>query len=101
MNKWGMLAVIALALTGCASDRLPEAEYIEVVNDTDGLSRLTPDTIRDLGEDICGVFDEADNAYIAALATLTDGGVDAGPAGAFIALSLSQYCPEHLDQIPG
>lgn len=100
MKKWMMLALVALALTGCASPQLSEAEYVEVVNETDGLERLSTENIRDLGGQICGVFDEAENPYVATLATLTDGKMDSGPAGALIALSLSQYCPEHLDKIP-
>jgi len=100
MKKIGVMLIGALMLSGCASG-LSDSDYYELVRETDGLSKLTDENISGLGENICGVFDTSETAYTTALATLTEGGVGAGAAGALIALSVNQYCPEHLDQIPG
>jgi hypothetical protein len=101
MKKWIPLGVIAIALTGCSNNTLSEADYFDLVQDTDGLTGLSDQQIKTNGENICAVFDTSQNAYMDALGVFVSEGIDAGTSGALIALSVRQYCPEHLDGIPG
>jgi hypothetical protein len=100
MKKWLLLGVLALALTGCSSDKLSEQEYYDLVHETAGLSGMDNADIKTNGENTCAVFDEIDEPYPPALGAMIDGGLEAGDAGALIAYSVAQYCPEHLNDIP-
>lgn len=89
----------ALALTACSSpSTLPEPDYFELVRERDAFSNLEDETIRGLGSDVCDAIRDA--GYVEVLDTFIDSGMKAGDAGAFIAFSVSQYCPNHLDKIP-
>lgn len=102
MNTRGGIALIGLLLlAGCASGpaTLPEDEYFDLVRETDALSDLPDEDIRNLGENICGVFDTSENPYVDALSAFKEQGMLEG-AGALIAFSVTQYCPEHLDAVP-
>ena len=99
MKKWLTIAVIAGLLTGCSS-ALPDAEYTDLVRETPSYANYDDATIRDLGQMTCDAFKEG-NDYPTVLKVLLDGDIPAGDAGAFIAYSLSQYCPGELDKIPG
>lgn len=101
MKALGIAVVVMLALTGCATDRLPEPDYFNLVRETPGLADLDDYSLKDIGVNICGVFREAPAPYVTALKVLIDGGYEAGDSGALITFSVQQYCPEELDQIPG
>jgi hypothetical protein len=98
MKKWLAIAGVAMLVSGCAQQGLPESEYFELVKESPGLAGLENETISGLGADICAALPES--GYLEVLALFLDMGVEAGPSGAFIALSVSQYCPEHLDKVP-
>lgn len=102
MNTRGGIALIGLlVLTGCASApaTLTEDEYFDLVRETDALSGLQDEDIRNLGETICGVFDTSDNPYVDTLSSFKEQGMLDG-AGALIAFSVTQYCPEHIEAVP-
>jgi len=100
MKKWLILGFVALTLTGCASNTLGEQEYYDLVHETEGLSGMDNDKIEAIGKTTCAVFESSEDAYALSLKNMLDGGIEAGDAGTLIALSVSQYCPEHIDDIP-
>lgn len=100
MKKWILLGFVALTLTGCASNTLSEQQYYDLVHETEGLSGMANADIKTNGENICAVFDDVNAPYTPALGAMIDGGLEAGDAGTLIALSVSQYCPEHLGDLP-
>jgi PBP1b-binding outer membrane lipoprotein LpoB len=96
------IAATALLLTGCSSsDALPEADYYNLVRDTDGLGDMQDETIAEVGGNICKAFEADPDSYAPVLAAMLDTGMDSGQAGALIGLSLSQYCPDEIEHIPG
>lgn len=103
MRRCAIAAISAslLIVSGCStSTALSEAEYLKVLNATDGLENVDADTAKDLGGKICDAFDSG-NDYVAVLDALTtDGIMDAGTAGSLIALSAAQYCSDNLADIP-
>lgn len=101
MKKWLTLGLV-IALSGCASstlDTLDPDDYYALVRQTPGLAHLEDDNIQAIGQNICDAFDSG-NDYRAVLQAATqDGVLSAGDAGVFIALSVRQYCSNHLDDI--
>ena len=98
-----IIAATVLLLTGCGSgDTLPEADYYDLVRETEGLSGMQDENLADLGEKICAAFEADPDAYVPVLKEMLDSGMDGGgQAGPLIAFSLAQYCPAEVENIPG
>lgn len=102
MKRFALPLLAVLLLSGCSSvDTLSESEYYELVRDQNGLSSMQDKDIANIGGTVCAAFEEDADAYTPVLAEFLDAGLESGQAGALIALSLAQYCPDEVEHIPG
>lgn len=106
---WMVIGVaVVLGLTGCASQggAISESEFLKKAHalDTYADADASYDTrIVETAHNVCDAMKgeaEPDVAWVRTVGAMTDGGMDAGDAGAFITYSVAAYCPDQLERLP-
>jgi len=94
MKKWATAIAVTVMLTGCAQ-QTAEDLYVQQIQEIGDLEGAPVEEIKKLGNNVCALYDEGAETPDA-IKVLTDNGLEAGDAGKVLALSINQYCPEHL-----
>jgi len=95
MKKWAALVAATALLSGCAQ-QTAETIYFDQIREIGGLENSADTDIHDLGITVCDLYETGADTPTA-LKALIDNGIEAGDAGKIVALSINQYCPEHLE----
>lgn len=100
------VALLATALTACASEAarpvLSDADFQELANGIESYATYNDTGLTEEAKKVCSAMEgaEPDKSWLSAVKLLTEQGIPAGDAGAFIAVAVSHRCPDMVERLP-